>query len=74
MSRVLKGFATDEEKAQAQTQPKMPRWLTCHEFETPDIDWTILGQAGETEWSKKIVGEAKTMDVSIWKLKKGWGA
>lgn len=73
MSRVLKGFATDEEKAQAQKQPDMPRWLTCHEFETTDINWGILGKAGETEWSKKIVGEVKVMDVSIWQLKNAWG-
>ena len=73
MSRVLKGFATEAEKAQAQTQPEMPRWLTCHEFDTTEIDWSILGRAGETEWSKRITGEVEVMDVSIWKLKKAWG-
>lgn len=73
MSRVLKGFATEEEKAQAQEQPEMPRWLTCHEFESADIDWNVLGQAGETEWSKKIIGDAKVMDATVWRLKKGWG-
>lgn len=73
MSRILKGFATEAEKAQALEQPNMPRWLTCHEFETTDIDWSILSKAGETEWSKKIGGDAQVMDVSIWKLKKAWG-
>lgn len=50
----------------------MPRWLVCHEFETQDIDWTLLGQAGETEWSRRIVGDTEVMDVSIWTLKKAW--
>lgn len=73
MSRVLKGFATEEERAQAQKQPEMPRWLACHEFDTTDLDWSILGASGETEWSKKIMGDAKVVDATVWKLKKAWG-
>lgn len=73
MSRVLKGVATDAERAQAQKSLDMPRWLACHEFETADLDWKILLATAETEWSKRIMGDAKVVDSTVWTLKKAWG-
>jgi len=72
MSRVLKGYAIDEEKSRAQQQPSLAKWRACHEFETSDIGWAKLTQAGETNWSKRIMGDAKVVDVSTWRFKQGW--
>lgn len=50
-----------------------PPYLAIHEFETESIDPADLKRTTETEWAKKILADAKAIEMGIWDLKGRFG-
>jgi hypothetical protein len=46
--------------------PASPRYLACHEYDTTDIPVEQVKHVVGTEWSKKILGAAKSFDGQVW--------
>jgi len=50
-----------------------PTYLAIHEFEVEQPDSEALKKTTDTEWAKKILGGAKTMEIGMWRLKGRFG-
>jgi len=69
-SRALKGLPPTDADL---TAKEPPTYLAIHEFEVERPDGEALKKTAETEWAKKILGGAKTMEVGMWGLKGRFG-
>lgn len=49
-----------------------PTWLALHEF-TEEFDEKALRETGKTEWSQKIMGGAKRVEIPMYKHVKSYG-
>jgi hypothetical protein len=46
--------------------PGTPRFLACHEYESAGYSTEQIKKVVGTEWSKKILGAAKSFDRDVW--------
>lgn len=42
------------------------RYLACHEYDTKDFPVDVVKLVTGTEWSKKILGQAKRFEGDLW--------
>lgn len=50
--------------------PEIPAFLALHEFEGEDLPWKEMGESGETEWAKKVMGKLAREEVGFYRLKR----
>jgi len=50
------------------SDPKLPSYLALHEYESKDMNGAQLKLVVGSEWSKKIIAEAKQFDRSMWEF------
>ncbi len=68
-SRALKGLPVTSNEP----QPDPPKWLALHEFEIDDIDLAALKAHTDTEWTKKIHDNTKTVLHPVYAIAKTHG-
>ena len=69
-SRILKGLPPRAEDKEVEIPVK---YMGIFEFDTEDLDIKALMATGDTEWSKKIIGDAKKRESNIYKFVQGYG-
>ncbi|KAK4994105.1 hypothetical protein LTR66_005790 [Elasticomyces elasticus] len=67
--KLVTGLLEAEEK-----EPTPPRYMAIHEYGTTELPADQIKQVVSTEWSKKIIGEAKTFDRNVWELIEEFGS
>jgi len=69
-SRVLKGLPPRDADLTIAVPPK---WFAIHEFDREDVDNAALLKTAETEWAKKMLKGAETVEGGKWKLAGSFG-
>ena len=50
-----------------------PTWLAIHEFGTEDVDIKALMATADTEWSKRVLGDAKRRETPVYRYVESFG-
>ncbi|KAF2186402.1 hypothetical protein K469DRAFT_572794, partial [Zopfia rhizophila CBS 207.26] len=50
-----------------------PRFLVIHEMDSAELDPHLMGVLMNTEWAKKILGEAESFEMAGWEMSFGRG-
>ena len=69
-SRQLKGLPA---RAEDKVIEVPPTYMNLFEFDTESPDMKALLATGETEWSRKIIEDAKNREVGIYRFVTGYG-
>lgn len=66
MLSMVRGFRRSTRYRRLDGQP--PRYLACHEYDTTDFPVDQVKLVTGTEWSKKILGAAKSFEGDVWEM------
>jgi len=50
-----------------------PEYVAFHEFDGEALPMEQLGKTAETEWARRCLGGAQTVETTVWKLLGGFG-
>ncbi|TKA62772.1 hypothetical protein B0A49_09097 [Cryomyces minteri] len=74
MLSMVRGYRrTTRYKLAPGNDSSLPRYLALHEYDDSDVPGDQLKLVVGTEWSKKIIGEAKAFDRDVYELVKEAG-
>ena len=67
-SKIMKGYATEEEEKAASSGPKPATWLALHEFDTLKLPLKDMKETDETEWAKRVLKDPRVVERAIYRL------
>jgi hypothetical protein len=68
-SKIMKGYASEEERAMVGQAPKPPTWLALHEFDSHSIPLKEIKEKSDaTEWSQRMLKDPKSVERAVYRL------
>jgi len=73
LSMVMPYRCATRYRLKKSTRHDTPSYLALHEWDTTDLPAEQIDRSKDTEWSKKILAEAKAFEPLTWKFVKAYG-